>query len=292
MQCRICPHDCRVDRSIRPGICQASDRPKVALAGLHHWEEPCLSGTRGSGTIFFSHCNLACVFCQNFDISQEHRGREVSPARLAEIAFGLRDQGAHNVNLVSPTPYTEMIIEALGPVRADLGMPIVWNSNGYELAAVVRRLEPLVDVYLPDLKFVSSEVSKRFCGAADYFEFASAALREMYRQRPAAQFDKDGLMIQGLVIRHLILPGYADDSRQVLRWIADNIGTEVHISLMAQYTPVHRAREFADVNRRLRRQEYEEVCGFFYGLGFENGWVQELSSASSDFTPDFDLKGT
>jgi putative pyruvate formate lyase activating enzyme len=275
----------------------------LALASLHHWEEPVISGSQGSGTIFFSHCNLACVFCQNWDISQgagepeskgvSVRGKEVSVERLREIAFELKALGAHNINLVSPTPYTEMILEALLPVKKELGIPVVWNTNAYELVRELRRLEPLVDVYLPDLKFLDSTASKRYCGQADYFAFASQAIGEMHRQKTEVRMEETGaLMTQGVIIRHLVIPGQVEDSKRILRWIADSIGTEVHISLMAQYAPVHKASSFPEVNRRLQQSEFEAVCACFYELGFENGWVQELSSASSEYTPEFDLRGT
>lgn len=275
----------------------------LALASLHHWEEPVISGSQGSGTIFFSHCNLACVFCQNWDISQgageresrgvSVRGKEVSVDRLRDVAFELKALGAHNINLVSPTPYTEMILEALLPVKKELGIPVVWNTNAYELVRELRRLEPLVDVYLPDLKFLDSTASKRYCGQADYFAFASEAIREMRRQKTEVRMEETGaLMTQGVIIRHLVIPGQAEDSKRILRWIADSIGTEVHISLMAQYAPVHKASRFPEINRRLWQSEFEAVCACFYELGFENGWVQELSAASSEYTPEFDLRGT
>jgi putative pyruvate formate lyase activating enzyme len=283
----------------------------IALASLHHWEEPAISGNRGSGTIFFSHCNLACVFCQNWTISQGGRrgsraasvmGREVSVERLREMAFELKAQGAHNINLVSPTPYSEMILEALLPAKKELGIPIVWNTNAYELVSELMRLEPLVDVYLPDLKFLDSTTSQRYCGSADYFEFASKAIGEMSRQKSEVRMQKPEcanqsrngvtLMTQGVIIRHLVIPGLAEDSKAILRWIAANIGTDVHISLMAQYTPVHKASQYPEINRRLRQSEFASVCDCFYDLGFENGWVQELSAASSEYTPEFNLRGT
>jgi putative pyruvate formate lyase activating enzyme len=318
--CNVCPRQCGVDRIARLGICQAPDKPKVALASLHHHEEPAISGARGSGTIFFSHCNLACAFCQNWNISQEHEGRVITIERLREIAFELRDQGAHNINLVSPTPYTEMILEALLPVKQELGIPIVWNSNAYELESVIRRLEPLVDVYLPDLKFCASTASKKYCGAGDYFEYASKAVAEMWRQKrqvksqnaePERNFttktprhqeticvhrcpsvaSEVEIMTQGVIVRHLVIPGQAEDSERVLGWIADQLGTDIYVSLMAQYTPVHKAHNYPEINRRLKRSEYDAVRDYFYSLGFENGWVQDLASASSEFTPDFDLRG-
>ena len=221
------------------------------------------------------------------------RGKEVSVERLREIAFELKARGAHNINLVSPAPYTEMILEALLPVKQELGIPIVWNSNAYELVSVLKRLEPLVDVYLPDLKFVDSEVAEKYCGTANYFRYASQAIGEMHRQKSEVRMEEAGtLMAQGVIIRHLVIPGQVEDSKRILRWIADNLGTEVYISLMAQYAPVHKASRFPEINRRLRQSEFEAACAGFYELGFENGWVQDLSAASSDYTPEFDLRGT
>jgi len=332
MECRICPHNCGADRRTKLGICRAPDVPEVALASLHHWEEPAISGTRGSGTIFFAHCNLACIFCQNWDISQGAseranaecrmqnaecrtesdndeagaKGRKLSIERLREIAFELKAQGAHNINLVSPTPYSEMLLEALLPVKPELGIPVVWNTNAYELVSELKRLEPLVDVYLPDIKFCDPDVAKRYCGAADYFLQASRAIGEMAKQKSEVRMQKSevtrrnpaqearpsaAVMTQGVIIRHLVIPGQVEDSKRILKWIADAIGTEVHTSLMAQYTPAHRAAQFPEVNRRLRHSEYRAVRDFFYELGFENGWVQELSAASSEYTPEFNLRG-
>jgi putative pyruvate formate lyase activating enzyme len=295
MECHVCPHDCGVDRALQPGFCRAPAQPKIALASLHHWEEPVISGSQGSGTIFFSGCNLACVFCQNYNISQGDEGKIITIERLRAIAFELKQQGAHNINLVSPTPYSEMILAALLPIKSELAIPVVWNSNGYELASVISHLEPLVDVYLPDFKYASDDAARKYSGIRDYFPHASAAIGEMWRQKRQNRLVKAGpveLMTQGLVIRHLILPGQTEDSKQVLRWIAENLSTAVYISLMAQYTPVHYAAQHPEINRRLRRSEYDEVCEYFDELGFENGWVQELTSASSEYTPDFNLHGT
>ena len=295
MECHLCPHDCAVDRALQPGFCRAPAQPKIALASLHLWEEPVISGSHGSGTIFFSGCNLACVFCQNHNISQGDEGRIITIERLRAIAFELKQQGAHNINLVSPTPYSEMILDALLPIKPGLAIPVVWNSNGYELASVISGLEPLVDVYLPDLKYASDDAAQKNSGVRDYFPHASAAIGEMWRQKWQTRLVKTGpveLMTQGLIIRHLILPGQVEDSKQVLCWIAKNFGTAVYISLMAQYTPVHHAARHPEINRLLRRSEYDEVCEYFYELGFENGWVQELTSASSEYTPEFNLRGT
>jgi putative pyruvate formate lyase activating enzyme len=291
MECRACPFECGVDRSLQLGVCRATGRFEMALAQLHHWEEPPISGTRGSGTIFFSHCNLRCQFCQNYGISQQGNGREVTPERLLAIMLELEQQGAHNVNLVSPTHYSEQLLPVLERARARLAIPIVWNSNGYEKVETIRRLEGLVRVYLPDLKYHSDQLARDCSFAPDYFRHATAAIGEMKRQVGINRYSDSGIIEKGLIIRHLVLPGRAEDSKQILTWIYDNLGSRTHVSLMSQYCPVHRAAELPGMNRRLRHDEYEDVRRHFDGLGFEAGFAQELSSASRDFTPDFDGRG-
>ena len=291
MECRACPFECGIDRSVKLGVCRASDRFEISLAQLHHWEEPPISGTRGSGTIFFSHCNLRCRFCQNYEISQLGQGREVTPDRLLAIMLELEQQGAHNINLVSPTHYSNQLLPVLELARAKLKVPIVWNSNGYEKAETIARFEGLVQIYLPDLKYHSDELARACSSAPDYFRFASTAITEMKRQVGRNRYDEHGVIEKGLIIRHLVLPGHADDSKQLLEWIHDDLGPRTSVSLMAQYYPVHRAAELPDMNRRLSTEEYEDVRRRFDELGFEEGFAQEPSSASRDYTPDFDSRG-
>ena len=291
MLCSACPFECGVDRSQRFGVCRANDQFEISLAQLHHWEEPPISGTRGSGTIFFSHCSLRCRFCQNHDISQLGRGREVTPERLLAIMLELEQQGAHNINLVSPTHYSDQLLPVLERARTKLKVPIVWNSNGYEKTETLARLEGLVQVYLPDLKYHSDELARACSSAPDYFRFASAAITEMKRQVGRNRYDKDGIIEKGLIIRHLVLPGHADDSKKVLAWIHDDLGPRTSVSLMAQYYPVHRAADLPGMNRRLSVEEYDDVRRLFEELGFEEGFAQEPSSASRDYTPDFDGRG-
>lgn len=291
MECHACPFECGVDRSRELGICRASDRFEISLAQLHHWEEPPISGTRGSGTIFFSHCNLRCRFCQNYNISQQGRGREVTPERLLAIMLELEQQGAHNVNLVSPTHYSDQLLPVLERARVKLEVPIVWNSNGYEKVETIVRFEGLVQVYLPDLKYHSDELARACSSAPDYFRHASAAITEMKRQVGRNRYDEQGIIEKGLVIRHLVLPGHVEDSKKILTWIHDDLGPRTSVSLMAQYYPVHRAAELPGMNRRLSTEEYEDVRRRFDELGFEEGFAQEPSSASRDYTPDFDGKG-
>jgi|UniRef100_A0A7V3UZN7 putative pyruvate formate lyase activating enzyme len=291
MLCNACPFECNVDRSVKPGRCRATDEIEVAQAQLHFWEEPPISGTRGSGTIFFSHCNLSCKFCQNYDISQIGFGKKVTPEKLLEIMFNLERQGAHNINLVSPTHYSLQLLPVLKKAKAKLKIPIVWNSNGYEKVETLRQLAGLVSIYLPDLKYFSDELARNFSSAPDYFKYATAAILEMKRQVGENIYDDEGIIQRGLIIRHLVLPGQVEDSRQVLNWIKTNLGADTPISLMAQYYPTYRAKELPGMNRRLRAAEYQEIKEHFLALGFEQGFLQELSSASPDYTPDFEGRG-
>ena len=291
MLCTACPFECGVDRSVKLGVCRAPEQFEISLAQLHLWEEPPISGTRGSGTIFFSHCNLRCRFCQNYDISQLGRGREVTPERLLAIMRELEQQGAHNVNLVSPTHYSDQLLPVLERARAKLNVPIVWNSNGYEKVETLARLEGLVRVYLPDLKYHSDELARACSSAPDYFRHASTAITEMKRQVGRNRYDEHGIIEKGLIIRHLVLPGHTDDSRQLLTWIHNDLGPRTNVSLMAQYYPVHRAADLPGMSRRLTAEEYEDVRRHFEVLGFEEGFAQEPSSASREYTPDFDGRG-
>jgi putative pyruvate formate lyase activating enzyme len=291
--CRLCPRNCGVDRTAgKTGFCRAPLKPKVARAALHFWEEPCLSGVQGSGAVFFSHCNLKCTFCQNYRISQEHFGREVDIPTLTSIFRELEQQGAHNINLVSPTPYIPQVAAAIKKARS-LGMkiPVVYNSNAYEEAGALAQLEGLVDVYLPDLKYAGQETAARFSGAPDYFAADSQTIREMYRQVGLPSFDTGGLMTGGLMIRHLILPGQLADTQQVLRWIAGNFPREVYVSLMAQYFPAYRAVQTPPLNRRLTGQEYNQAMETLLQLGLESGYVQELTAADECYVPPFDGTG-
>lgn len=291
--CRLCPRACGVDRTAgKTGFCRAPLKPKVARAALHFWEEPCLSGVQGSGAVFFSHCNLKCTFCQNYRISQEHFGREVDIPTLASIFRELEQQGAHNINLVSPTPYIPQVAAAIKKARS-LGMkiPVVYNSNAYEEAGALAILEGLVDVYLPDLKYTSPKTAARFSGAPDYFAAASQAIQEMYRQVGRPSFDAGGLMTGGLMVRHLILPGQLADTQQVLQWIAGNFPRDVYVSLMAQYFPAYRALQTPPLNRPLTGQEYNQAVDTLLRLGLESGYVQELTAADKCYVPLFDGTG-
>lgn len=287
MNCTLCPRMCAVDRENAQGYCGVGVNPVVARVAPHYDEEPCISGTCGSGTVFFSGCPLRCAFCQNAEISHGCFGKEIDIAGLRRAFEKLIDAGCHNINLVNPTHYAHAILKALEP---PLHVPVVWNSSGYERVETLRALEGRVQVFLPDLKYVDSSLSARYSGAPDYFEFASKALLEMYRQAGTPQLDDDGLIRRGLIVRHLILPGCAQDSMRVLDWTADNL-PGAWVSLMAQYTPAGRASDFPEIDRRLTRKEYGRVVDHLFKLGLEEGYVQELSSADERYVPAFDLTG-
>ena len=282
MICSICPRHCNVDRSVNLGFCQSPDNFRVARAALHFWEEPCISGKEGSGTVFFSGCNLKCVFCQNNEISAENKGVEISDDKLISIFENLISQGANNINLVNPTHYAKRLAKVLGRWKSPV--PIVYNSSGYEEVETLKAL----DVYLPDLKYIRAEKAMRYSKAADYFEKASAALLEMRRQ-VEDKFDGD-IMKSGMIIRHLILPQNTNSSIAVLDFIKSNF-PNTFVSLMAQYTPCGDLSEFPEINRKITRREYEKVVNYAFDNSFDKLFIQELSSADKSFIPKFDFTG-
>ena len=290
--CRICPRQCGVNRYQAPGYCRAGALVRVAKAYLHHWEEPCISGERGSGAVFFSHCNLRCVFCQNYVISSQGSGRDITLERLVHIFLELQAQGAHNINLVTPTHYTPHLRWSIQKAR-ELGLtiPVVYNSSGYERVESLRTLSGLVDIYLPDLKFFAPTVSQKWCSAGDYFSYASQAVLEMLRQVGVPHFDRNGVLRSGLMIRHLLLPGGLEDSKHIVDWVLDNLPRAVYLNLMAQYTPLGEAAHYPELSRRVSRQEYEELVDYALGRGLENGYIQDMDSAGTEYVPDFDLTG-
>jgi len=290
--CELCPRRCGVNRYERPGVCGAGAEVTVAKAFLHRWEEPCISGTHGSGTVFFTGCNLRCLYCQNYPISHGQVGRAISIERLATIFLELQEQGAHNVNLVTPTPYTPHIAAAIEHARRQgLRLPVIHNNGGYESVAALRQLAGLVDVYLPDLKYFDAGLSRRWSGASDYFARASEAILEMLDQVGEPVFDADGLLVRGVMIRHLVLPGAGDDSRRIVDWVLDTLPATIYLNLMSQYTPLGRGAEYPDLSARLSPDEYDAVVEYAIQRGLENGFIQEMDSASSDYVPDFDLEG-
>ena len=286
MICSICPRHCNVDRSVNLGFCQSPDNFRVARAALHFWEEPCISGKEGSGTVFFSGCNLKCVFCQNNEISAENKGVEISDDKLISIFENLISQGANNINLVNPTHYAKRLAEVLGRWKSPV--PIVYNSSGYEEVETLKALDGLIDIYLPDLKYIRAEKAMRYSKAADYFEKASAALLEMRRQ-VEDKFDGD-IMKSGMIIRHLILPQNTNSSIAVLDFIKSNF-PNTFVSLMAQYTPCGDLSEFPEINRKITKREYEKVVNYAFDNSFDKLFIQELSSADKSFIPKFDFTG-
>lgn len=290
--CELCPRRCKANRETGTGFCQGGSRVKLAKAALHHWEEPCISGTRGSGTVFFSGCPLRCCFCQNHSISSENFGEEISVERLSQILLELQAQGAHNINLVNPTHYVPWILEALKLARPKLNIAIVYNSGGYERVETLQELEGVVDIYLPDLKFYSSQASAKYVNASDYFSAASKAIIEMYRQTGKAQYDSQGLLKKGLMIRHLAMPSLKNDSIQLLRWIHDTLPREdILVSVMSQYLPYYRSGDYPEINRRISTYEYRKILEELERLGFTNGYTQQRQSAADAYIPDFDLSG-
>lgn len=291
--CCICPRKCNVNRlEGKMGFCGADREVVVAKAFAHPWEEPCISGVKGSGTVFFSGCNLKCVFCQNYEISQRIYGKAVSIEKLADIFLSLCSKGVHNINLVSPTIYTFQIIEALKIAKKQgLKIPIIWNSNAYETAETLKELNGIVDVYLPDLKYNDESLAARYSKAHGYFEIATKAILEMFSQVGEPKFDNNGMITKGLMIRHLILPGHVEDSKKVLDWISKNLPKGVYLSLMSQYMPYYKAKDMPEINRKLSDSEYDEVIDYFFKLGLENGFAQEEGASSEEYVPDFDLEG-
>ena len=291
--CQVCPRNCGADRTAGQfGFCRAPYLPKIALVSRHDWEEPPISGTKGSGTVFFSHCNLGCVFCQNHDISQDGFGQEISIERLAEIFLEQQTRGFHNVNLVSAAQSIPQVAKALKLAKEKgLSIPVVYNSNGYESVKGLKMLEGLVDVYLPDFKYWNDDLGMEYSKCPHYRKTAAAAILEMRKQVKKDILDENGIMQKGIIIRHLVLPGQYKDSFQVLDWIRKHLGEETFVSLMSQYTPMHQAKEIKALSRKLTTFEYDKVVDHFFEIGLKNGFMQKRSSATSEYTPAFDLSG-
>lgn len=288
MKCMLCPRACGVERETHVGFCGAPAQPVIARAALHFWEEPPISGTRGSGAIFFCGCNLDCLFCQNHEINHASIGREWSADELAALMLHLQAEGAHNINLVTPTPHIETIIPAVRRAREQgLQIPIVYNTNGYETIETLHRLEGVVDIYLPDLKYASALPARKYSGAEDYFRYAGPAVVEMHRQCGDLVCDENGIARRGLIVRHLVLPGSVDETRRILDFIAENLPLTTHISLMGQYMPCHRASEIPPLNRKLLRREYDRAIAYCIQLGYEHVSIQSLDASDAAFVPEF-----
>lgn len=289
--CEMCPRRCRVDRVNQFGFCGAGEKLRVALVSLHEWEEPCLVGERGAGTIFFANCNLHCVYCQNFSISHEGYGADISVERLAEIFIEQQRRGASNIELVTPTHYTEQICAAIDIAKSrGLTLPIVWNSNAYENISTLELLRGRVDIFLPDLKYFDDNAAKKFSSAPNYFAIASAAVKKMFELVGSVKFI-GGQMIRGVIVRHLILPNFRRDAIKIVDWLHENFGDEIFISLMNQYTPLYGACEHKKINRTLTTFEYNSVVEHAADLGIKNCFVQIGKTADKKFIPNFNLSG-
>lgn len=289
--CTLCPHKCGVNRlEGKKGRCKCDNKLKIALASLHMFEEPCISGINGSGTVFFSNCNLNCIYCQNYEISNLGKGKEITTEHLAEIFLKQQEKNAHNINLVTPTMYVYQIIEAIKLARKNgLVIPIIYNSNGYESLETIKMLNGYIDVYLPDLKYFSNDLSKKYSNVDNYFKIATNAIKEMYNQVGKAQFDENGIIKKGVIIRHLILPNHIQNTKNILKWISESMPKDIYVSVMAQYFPTYKANQDNLINRKLNKKEYKEVLNYLYSLDLKNGYIQELGTHEEEYVPNFDF---
>lgn len=288
--CNICPRNCNVDRTSQMGFCSVGDSIRVSKAMLHHWEEPCISGENGSGAIFFSGCNLRCCYCQNYKISTQTFGKDITIEHLANIMISLQEQGANNINLVTPTHYTDKIIQTLDICKHKINIPIVYNCGGYEKLDTLKKLRNYVDIYLTDFKYYSSEMSKMYSKCEDYFKVTSKAILEMYYQQNELVY-KDNILQKGLIIRHLVLPTGRHDSISILEWLSNNLDiSKFLLSLMSQYTPNENCKNYPKIDRRTSTFEYNSVLDKAIELNFK-GYMQDRRSAKSEYTPNFNLDG-
>ena len=287
--CRLCPHHCSVNRLAgERGYCGAGKAVKVARASLHHWEEPCLSGDRGSGTVFFSYCTMRCLFCQNA-LYHGDKGEEVFPEQLGRVFLALQEQKAHNINLVTPSHYLPQIISAIRFARTNgLILPVVYNTGGYDAVQSIERLKSDVSIFLPDFKYFDDRYAQAYSGVSDYFQYASSSIEQMVKQTGPAQFDENGIMLKGVIIRHLVLPGLVQDSKKVIAYLYKTFGDDVYISLMNQYTPIHPIQNHPELNKTIDPDDYNLLVDYALSLGVENGFIQEEGTVGESFIPDFD----
>ncbi len=286
-KCNICPHECKINRlNKEAGRCKAKDKVKIALYSTHNFEEPCISGSKGSGTVFFSNCNLNCVYCQNYEISQLGRGKEITVQDLANIFLKQQENEVENINLVTPTSYVLQIIEAIKIAKnKGLKIPIIYNTNAYEKVETLKLLEGYIDVYLPDLKYAENEIAKKYSNINNYFEIATKAIKEMVRQVGNPKLNDNGIIQKGVIIRHLVLPNNIQNSKKVLKWIKENLPSKIFVSIMAQYFPTYKAKELEDLNRKLTKEEWKEIEDFVCELEIENGYMQELGEHEEEYVP-------
>lgn len=292
-ECRVCPRNCSADRlSDQKGFCRVGAEIILARAALHMWEEPCISGKEGSGAVFFSGCSLGCKFCQNGQISRGQTGKKVTADRLADIFLELQQQKANNINLVTAGHFLPQVAEAIEKSRnRGLQIPVVYNSSGYEKSEMLKLLEGLVDIYLPDFKYMDPELAEKYSYARDYPEVAREALKEMVRQTGTPEFDRQGIMKKGVIVRHLLLPGHVKDSRRVLEYLLSTYGKEIYISLMNQYTPMPAMKDDPRLFRKVTDREYQRLIDYGIQLGLENGFIQEGETAKESFIPEFNGEG-
>ena len=290
-KCQICPHKCKIDRTQNQiGRCKSKDTVKIAKASVHQYEEPCISGENGSGTVFFSNCNLSCEFCQNYEISQKGIGKEISIERLAEIFLEQQEKGVNNINLVSPTSYAVQIIEAIKIAKnKGLHLPIIYNTNGYENVETIKMLNGYIDVYLPDLKYAEEDLARKYSKIENYFNIATSAIKEMYNQVGTHEYDENGIIKKGIIIRHLILPNHTENSKKVLKWIKENMPEDITVSVMAQYFPTYKAKNIDDIHRTITKHEYQKIENYLYMLNIKNGYIQELGKNEEMYVPVWDI---
>ena len=292
MKCNLCPRNCNIDRNIQKGYCGQTDRIKVARASLHMWEEPCISGEKGSGTVFFSGCGLRCVFCQNFDIANGNIGKEITIERLAEIFLELKGKGAHNINLVTGDHFAPEIIKALDISKSKgMDLPVVFNTSSYVNKETLKLLENYVDVYLADFKYFDNKTAKRYSNADSYLQVVKTALEEMVSQKGTPEYDSHGMMTRGVIVRHLLMPGYLQESKAIIRYVYEEYGERVVLSIMNQYTPLKQVEKYPEINRKVSEYEYESLINYAISIGVKEAYVQEGETARESFIPPFDLEG-
>ncbi len=289
--CNLCPRNCNVNRYLNKGYCGQNSYLKVARAALHFWEEPCLSGENGSGTVFFSGCSLGCVYCQNQNISNGNIGKEISVSRLTQIYFELESKNAHNINLVTPSHFAPLVKESIELAKKDgLKIPFVYNTGGYDKVSTIKMFDKLIDIYLPDLKYIAEDLSFRYSNAKDYFKYASKALSEMVKQTGKCLFDNNNILKKGVIVRHLVLPGFTEESKKIIKYLYDEYKDDIYISIMNQFTPIN-LNDFPEINRKVTENEYNKVIDFALSLGIENAYIQEGGTADESFIPEFNLEG-
>lgn len=289
-KCNLCPHECNSNRKKGEiGRCKATDKVRVALVSTHDFEEPCISGENGSGTVFFSNCNLNCIYCQNYEISQLGKGRDITTQELAEIFLKQQEKGVENINLVTPTSYVIPIIEAIKIAKQKgLLLPIIYNTNAYEKVETLKCLEGFIDIYLPDLKYADNSLGESYSKVHNYFEIVTQAIREMIRQVGPPYLDSRGIMQKGVMVRHLVLPNHIENSKKVLRWLKKNLPKEIYLSIMAQYFPTYQAKSVENLSRKLTKEEWLAIENYIEELGIENGYCQELGEHEEEYVPKWD----